>query len=487
MSLDASYFLKSQILSRLTSGNPLLDIFLILYQEKLFDYLLKTRYFFLFLWQWIVATATAWNLYRPRGKLRKTIYIRYITESREINALYQPIFWYVNRFSQPLANDTVSFEYVGREHVIQAITPIIPSQQQFTFIYQHSTLGPFLCHCRLYTELIKIYVDRPYDKEDPRIEIIVELENEGQQQVLADLIRHAKGEYDNYLQSCHLKAETYHLVKGEWSGTPNHYVRQMPTVILRNNLIVCIQKDIDAFVNRERWYQEHGIRYARRYLFHGPPGTGKSSVIQALSTHLGRNIYYLNLASVSDDEQLKKVLDAVPARNSLVVLEDIDRMIPLLHKDYQPQSHSPVHSSLASDLLASSDPRTGSPAAIAAALAAVGAPVVPRITMSAILNALDGSLCQCHGQILIMTANQPEKLEPALLRPGRIDRRFHFDYCDQLQIEKLYEHYFQRSPPAWQLPPSAQISPSAVTSHFLTYMEEPEAAWTSLQKELLET
>ena len=45
---------------------------------------------------------------------------------------------------------------------------------------------------------------------------------------------------------------------------------------------------------------------------------------------------------------------------------------------------------------------------------------VYRVTFSGLLNAIDGAT-STEGRVIFMTTNYPERLDPALIRPGRVD------------------------------------------------------------------
>ena len=86
-------------------------------------------------------------------------------------------------------------------------------------------------------------------------------------------------------------------------------------------------EDIGRFLSKEviDSYRRRGIPHRRGYLFHGPPGTGKSSCCKVIATHFELPIYIINLATVDDDglQELFRTLPTHPAR-FMVVLEDID-------------------------------------------------------------------------------------------------------------------------------------------------------------------
>ncbi len=63
------------------------------------------------------------------------------------------------------------------------------------------------------------------------------------------------------------------------------------------------------------------------------------------------------------------------------------------------------------------------------------------VTFSGLLNALDGVRSQ-EGRILIMTTNHREKLDPALLRPGRADMQIQLNYASEVQMKGLFKKFF---------------------------------------------
>ena len=64
-----------------------------------------------------------------------------------------------------------------------------------------------------------------------------------------------------------------------------------------------------------------------------------------------------------------------------------------------------------------------------------------KLTLGFLLNLLDGVL-EVPGRILIMTTNYPEKLDDALIRPGRIDIKIEFKHCDKYVMKDIIEHFY---------------------------------------------
>lgn len=203
---------------------------------------------------------------------------------------------------------------------------------------------------------------------------------------------------------------------GKWVGIPSHNSKQMNTVVLSGNKKQVLEKDLQDFLDSEEWYKSMGIAYTRGYLLHGKPGCGKTSVIKAISCKLQMDIYYINLSVMKNDNEVRDLFETVPV-HSMIVMEDIDCMADLTH--HREQTPSSVKSQATVVL------QTGP-------------------TLSCLLNALDG-LSPQHGRILMMTTNHIEKLDKALIRPGRCDLIIELKMCDKDMIMQLYELFYSRT------------------------------------------
>lgn len=176
-----------------------------------------------------------------------------------------------------------------------------------------------------------------------------------------------------------------------------------------------------------------GVPYRRGYLLFGPPGTGKTSFVQAISGALRLNLCYLNLSSGDiTDDMLNRLLSEAPER-SIILLEDVDAMF---------QDRSSMRTT--------------------------------RLSFSGFLNALDGVRSQ-EGQILFMTTNHKERLDPALLRPGRADVHVKLNLASEQQIKELFERFFpdekEKSQSFANELPVFKISMAKLQGHLLKYRE----------------
>ena len=67
-----------------------------------------------------------------------------------------------------------------------------------------------------------------------------------------------------------------------------------------------------------------------------------------------------------------------------------------------------------------------------------------KITLSGLLNAIDGNASQ-EGRLLIMTSNNPNVLDEALIRPGRIDKQVYFGNLSPSAAVGIFERLVGRA------------------------------------------
>lgn len=196
------------------------------------------------------------------------------------------------------------------------------------------------------------------------------------------------------------KTRIYINSSWDWYEVGRNDPRTIDTVVSPNAQELL--DDVKHFLGRKEWYRSVGIPYRRGYLLYGEPGNGKSSLAAAIAGETGMNLCVLSIASKNtDDERLAYLMARVP-ENSIVLLEDVDAAFNGREKSEENAS---------------------------------------QVTMSGLLNALDG-VCVREGQIVIMTTNHKEKLDPALIRPGRADKQIYMGDATYQQAEEMYLRFF---------------------------------------------
>jgi chaperone BCS1 len=178
--------------------------------------------------------------------------------------------------------------------------------------------------------------------------------------------------------------------------------RSLDTLVLADGLLERIVADIETFRASRDWYRTMGIPFRRGFLLHGPPGTGKSSLAQALAGKFEAPLYALSLTgSDFTDSNLIELLHEV-APDAFVILEDVDAAFN--GRDAESKG----------------------------------------VTMSGLLNAIDGAASK-DGCVLFVSTNHVERLDPALRRPGRLDVQIELAYADRSQRRRLFERFFPQS------------------------------------------
>ncbi len=208
-----------------------------------------------------------------------------------------------------------------------------------------------------------------------------------------------------------------------WTRVEGYAPRLVDSVILKPGEKDRLIRDIEKFRNSRQRYRQLGVPYHRGYLLYGPPGTGKTSLVSAMAARFEMHIYAINLSSLNDRTLTTAINDVPP--NSVILFEDIDCM-----KSGKARV-TPVESS--------GKPAGDSNGDKKDTIAGLGG-----VTLSGLLNVLDGFSAP-KNMLFVMTSNVVETLDPALLRPGRIDYKLYMGQADDRQKIELYKRFFPRA------------------------------------------
>ena len=192
----------------------------------------------------------------------------------------------------------------------------------------------------------------------------------------------------------------------EWTplGDPRKK-RPLASVVLDEGVKESVVADVKDFMSRQQWYVDRGIPYRRGYMLFGPPGSGKTSFIQALAGELDFSVAMINLSEMGmTDDKLAHLLTKLPKR-SILLLEDADAaFVNRRQRD--------------------SDGYNGA-----------------TVTFSGLLNALDG-VAAGEERIAFLTTNHVDRLDPALIRPGRVDMMLRLGEATRYQASQMWDRFY---------------------------------------------
>ncbi|KPI41904.1 putative mitochondrial chaperone bcs1 [Cyphellophora attinorum] len=208
----------------------------------------------------------------------------------------------------------------------------------------------------------------------------------------------------------------------QWRLQSHKPARVLDTVQLDQITKQAIINDVARFLHRKTKtkYKARCIPYRRGYLFHGPPGSGKSSLAVAIAGHFKLSVYSLSLADPElTDSTLARLVAGTEESRAVILLEDVDAAgigrettaTEMRSKQITVENQNAVKTKTS------------------------------QVTLTGLLNAIDGATAP-EGHILIMSSNCPADLDKALTRPGRVDVWMEFKNASSEQLRGMFVRFF---------------------------------------------
>jgi len=227
----------------------------------------------------------------------------------------------------------------------------------------------------------------------------------------------------------------------------------------KNNVI----SKIEFFLKNKEWYYEKGIPYSLGIGMSGPPGTGKTSLIKAIANYTGRHVITISLKLIKTKRQLDSIFfeeryntdnkkGSISFDKKIIVFEDIDCIGDIVLDREKKKNNSTTG---LGKKLNFQELTTNSKINMGDLLETIAStektekycqlPKLPDddpITLDDILNLWDG-IRETPGRIMIISSNHYCDLDPALIRPGRIDLTLELSYASNEIIKEMYIHLFK--------------------------------------------
>ncbi|CAH0022799.1 unnamed protein product [Clonostachys rhizophaga] len=207
------------------------------------------------------------------------------------------------------------------------------------------------------------------------------------------------------------------------------------------------------------WHRDKGVPWRRGFCFHGPPGSGKSSLVHVIASQFKLDIYRIIFTSGMTDIVLQRLCSIIPKR-CILLIEDIDKS----------QMRQTIRGKDSKDSKGDEG-----------------------ISLSGLLNVIDG-VCAPEGRLFIMNVNDLSEIDSSLTREGRIDQYFEFKDASPLQAAEMFQNVYKQTSLTTQIAelsrvfsdciPDQKIPPANIQRYLLKYKEDPGKAVENAAREL---
>lgn len=237
-----------------------------------------------------------------------------------------------------------------------------------------------------------------------------------------------------------------------WSG--QHWItrrfvrRDRNSVVLKDGQGEDLFADVERFLSLRQEYERVNIPWHRGYLFYGPAGTGKTSLALAVASEFDIPVHSISLSTLENGKDLLKAISQIDSDATVLILEDVDVASTTHSRDDSKERDK------------------------------------DKVPLDVLLNVLDGAGTP-SGLITIMTTNYADRLDDALIRPGRVDYKLLIDDLDDDQLRRMVEWYTGMKD--FKLPKiESSITPADVTGAVKSYIGHPDLCIAQV-KNLVET
>ncbi|KAL9225421.1 hypothetical protein vseg_001350 [Gypsophila vaccaria] len=275
--------------------------------------------------------------------------------------------------------------------------------------------------------------------------IVLKIKSRDRKRILAPYIQHIYKTVDDIEQRKKELRIHVNCASG-WTSFPFVHPSTFETIVLDDDIKNKVKNDLEQYTKSRQYYSKIGRIWKRSYLLYGGSGTGKSSFAAAMTKHLSYDLYDLDISRMSNGTDLKTLL-LQTTRKSVILVENLDMYL-------MGNSNS--------------------------------------VSLTEVMNFMDGVVSSCgEERVMVFTMNCKTRIDPLILRPGRVDVHIYFPFCDFIGFKALAlshlsikEHKLFGQVEELLNPGSRLISHAEVSEIMISNRTSPSRAMKSVIKTL---
>ena len=326
--------------------------------------------------------------------------------------------------------------YYSHEGVKRIIPFFIDNSNQFFY----RTGNPYIRYC--------MWVDREVDKdgfEHPSIFLRILFDTKDPKDIV-DHVDWIKKESERICTTRDLKQQVLVSMESTMNEDSRNSTPSIPFMVHEfhtnssfdnffSEEAASVQIELKTFLEGKDTYKRIGRPWNYSILNTGSPGVGKTKLVKVIAALTGRSLIVLNLQHITSPLLLQQVFHSsiisgisLPHDKRLYYIPEVDTQLLEVAKKREKKVVEPV-------VLLNAGEKEKPPEPI------------PSLTLGDILNVLDG-VPERNGHILILDTNRLDELDPALIRPGRIDRVIEWKKSSAACTRQMIEHFYQTEIPS---------------------------------------